>query len=172
MPWIRAFILRFILDNWRLVRFGTTSRKRASFFHAWRDADDIAAGDPLLHRHVTCAEVRLDAPLSASEPEPRLTSLRAAEDVRPDIAFEKRDARDRFAAAVQSFARSLDGRDRKLFTERWQAEDPRTLADIGAELGVTRERVRQLERRILDRLQAHLHACLGDPETYATALAA
>ncbi|MEE8319085.1 MAG: sigma factor-like helix-turn-helix DNA-binding protein, partial [bacterium] len=50
----------------------------------------------------------------------------------------------------------LPERDKKIFTSRWMGDDPLTLQELGDELGITRERVRQLEKRIVDRLREYL----------------
>jgi RNA polymerase sigma-32 factor len=68
---------------------------------------------------------------------------------------------------VKAFAETLDDRDRQILQERVLADEPRTLQELGDELGVTRERVRQLEKRLVDRLREHLHANVVDFEYYA-----
>ncbi len=51
---------------------------------------------------------------------------------------------------------TLAERDRKIFTMRWMRDDPLTLQEVGEKLGITRERVRQLEARIIKNLREHL----------------
>ena len=66
-----------------------------------------------------------------------------------------------------SFAATLDARERRICDERILAEEPRTLQEIGDEFGVTRERVRQLEARVVTRLREYLKENLVDFEYYA-----
>jgi RNA polymerase sigma-32 factor len=68
---------------------------------------------------------------------------------------------------VQEFVEGLEDRDRKLFQERVLADEPKTLAELGEELGVSRERVRQLEARLVKRLREQLKDELVDFEYYA-----
>jgi RNA polymerase sigma-32 factor len=72
-----------------------------------------------------------------------------------------------FLEKVYEFAATLDERDRKLVDERVLAENPKTLAELGEELGISRERVRQLEARLVDRLREYLKENLVDFEYYA-----
>jgi RNA polymerase sigma-32 factor len=70
-------------------------------------------------------------------------------------------------AKVEEFARDLSPRDTRILRERLLAEDPVTLADLGKEFGVSRERVRQLEARLLRDLRDYLKQSLVDFDLYA-----
>jgi RNA polymerase sigma-32 factor len=72
-----------------------------------------------------------------------------------------------FLAKVKEFAEGLPERDRRIVEERILAEEPRTLQELGQEFGVTRERVRQLEARVVAGLRDYLKANLVDFEYYA-----
>jgi RNA polymerase sigma-32 factor len=72
-----------------------------------------------------------------------------------------------FMERVRAFAETLEARDRKLLEERVLADEPKTLAELGEELGVSRERVRQLEARIVNRLREYMRDTLVDFEYYA-----
>ena len=58
-------------------------------------------------------------------------------------------------------------REQRILEERMLAEEPRTLAELGEEFGVSRERVRQLEARLMKRLEQHMRENLVDFEFYA-----
>jgi RNA polymerase sigma-32 factor len=75
-----------------------------------------------------------------------------------------------FLEKVQEFAETLDERDRILVDRRILADEPKTLAELGEEFGVSRERVRQLEARIVERLREYLKTNLVDFEYYAAPL--
>jgi RNA polymerase sigma-32 factor len=62
---------------------------------------------------------------------------------------------------LASFGETLTGKERQIFYERLVADDPRTLQELGADFGVSRERVRQLEKRLQEKLRAYLEAKLG-----------
>jgi RNA polymerase sigma-32 factor len=68
---------------------------------------------------------------------------------------------------VREFAKELDERDRRILEERILSEEPRTLQELGEAFGVTRERVRQLEARLVARLSEYLKQHLVDFEFYA-----
>jgi RNA polymerase sigma-32 factor len=68
---------------------------------------------------------------------------------------------------IDRFAVDLDPRDQKILRERILAEDPRTLQEIGDELGLTRERIRQLEKKLVDGLRDYMKANLVDFEYWA-----
>jgi RNA polymerase sigma-32 factor len=68
---------------------------------------------------------------------------------------------------VQEFAATLGERDRTLVEQRILADEPKTLAELGDEFGVSRERIRQLEARIVERLREYLKDNLVDFEYYA-----
>ncbi|MGH7802911.1 MAG: sigma factor-like helix-turn-helix DNA-binding protein, partial [Candidatus Binatia bacterium] len=68
------------------------------------------------------------------------------------------------AQKMREFGESLEGKDKKIFEERLLAEDPKTLAEIGEEFQVSRERVRQIEERLKGRLKAFLAREMKDIE--------
>jgi RNA polymerase sigma-32 factor len=72
-----------------------------------------------------------------------------------------------FRAQVESFAKNLDDRELRILEERVLAAEPRTLQELGRDFGVSRERVRQLEARLVDRLSAHLKEHMIDFDFYA-----
>ncbi len=71
-----------------------------------------------------------------------------------------------FFEKVRDFADSLDERDRRIVDERILAEEPKTLAELGKEFQVSRERVRQLEARLVDRLRDYMKEQLVDFDYY------
>jgi RNA polymerase sigma-32 factor len=74
-----------------------------------------------------------------------------------------------FLERVRDFAAGLEPRERRILDARILAEEPRTLQELGAEFGVTRERVRQLEARLVARLAEHLKQHMIDFEFYSPA---
>ena len=62
---------------------------------------------------------------------------------------------------LHTFADDLEGRDKTLFYERWLTDSPKTLQVLGDTFGVSRERTRQLEKRLLSRLKEYLQTELG-----------
>jgi RNA polymerase sigma-32 factor len=183
--WIRAYMLRFILNNWRLVRLGTTQAQRKLFFNLQKEKAQLAAlgidatpeiiADRLqvtpeevqqMDRRLSAGEVSLDAPVGGGEGAETRTVSRV--ELMPTPAS---DADDVLAAQqvehmvhdkLHEFGKTLTGKDDIIFRQRLLAEEPKTLQELGAEFGVSRERVRQIEKRIQDRLRDYLRRELGD----------
>jgi RNA polymerase sigma-32 factor len=181
--WIRAYILKFILNNWRLVKIGTTQAQRKLFFNLRKEREKLEqlgfqATSALLaekldvpekeviemERRLAAPEASLDAPIgSASDDEGTRTRLDylPSEDIRPDRAVAQSEFSQLLRGKLEAFARTLEGREQTIFRERWLTEDPLTLQEIGDRYQVSRERARQLEKRMLDRLKKYLEAELG-----------
>ena len=184
--WIRAYILKYILDNIRMVRLGKTRAERKLFFRLNKERRELErrgfeAGPRLLaerldvsERDVTDMQQRLAEPeLSLNAPARRDESTTELGDFvsggGPTAEQNVGDAEMRavFLARVREFAKGLEARDRRILDERILSEEPRTLQELGEEFGVTRERVRQLEARLVARLSEYLKENLVDFEFYA-----
>jgi RNA polymerase sigma-32 factor len=181
--WIRAYIIKFILNNWRLVKIGTTQAQRKLFFNLKKERDKLErmgfeVGPKLLaerlevtekevdemERRLSGPDVSLDAPLSR-EDEDGATHVDSVEEptaTRPDRQAERGELQALLRAALDRFALTLAGRERTLFEERLLADPPLTLQEIGDEYGISRERARQIESRLLARLKEFLRGELGD----------
>jgi RNA polymerase sigma-32 factor len=179
--WIRAYILKFILNNWRLVKIGTTQAQRKLFFNLRKEKEklesigfvpehrllaerlDVSEADVReMEQRLDSADVSLDVPISRDDEggRTRLDALPSA-DTRPDVQVENEEFRTVLRQKLEDFAKTLEGREEALFRQRWLTESPLTLQEIGNQFGISRERARQLERRLLDRLRTHLEAVLG-----------
>jgi RNA polymerase sigma-32 factor len=180
--WIRAYILKFILANWRLVKIGTTQAQRKLFFNLKKERDKLealgidassealAAALQVSEREVVDMEKRLsggdlslDAPVSRDDADgrSRMETMEAGLP-RPDDQVEGAEFRGLLREKLARFAEGLEGRERTLFEERLLNEQPKTLQEIGETYGISRERARQLEKRLVDRLKVFLRAELGD----------
>ena len=182
--WIRAYILRFILNNWRLVKLGTTQAQRKLFFNLRKKrAELVAMGiDPtnaeiakqlnVPENDVADMDVRLqqsekslDAPVGDAEGR----SI-ARVDMMPSVwaGPEAQVADEELQALLKDklgeFRKTLVAKDKELaiFDERLVAEDPLTLQELGDRFGISRERVRQLEQRLTIRLREYLKDEMGD----------
>lgn len=180
--WIRAYVLRFLVNNRSLVKIGTTQGQRKLFFslrkekHKLEALGGVASSEALAERlNVTTAEVeemecRMGAPeLSLDEPSSdgrgyasegmrtlRRDALTAPTEQRPDVRYEHEELVDQLHKGITGQAFPIDERDRLLLERRWLAEEPAVLQELGALFGVSRERVRQIERRLLEELRRTL----------------
>jgi RNA polymerase sigma-32 factor len=182
--WIRAYILRFILNNWRLVKLGTTQAQRKLFFNLRKKRSELLAMgiDPTneeiakqlnvpesdvaeMDVRLAQSEKSLDAPVGDADGR----SI-AKVDMMPSVGAgpEAQMADNELQALVKDklaeFRSTLIGKDKDLaiFDLRLVADDPLTLQDLGDKFGISRERVRQLEQRLLGRLRDHLKREMGD----------
>jgi RNA polymerase sigma-32 factor len=185
--WIRAYILKYILDNFRIVRLGTTRAQRKLFFRLNKEKRALErqgfdVEPALLAERLDVSEaevVDMDQRLSKSDLSTNAPARRDESDGAefgdfltsrtPSAEATVADAELRavFKENVEAFAETLEERDRKLLDERVLADEPKTLAVLGEELGVSRERIRQLEVRIVDRLREYMREKMVDFEYYA-----
>ncbi|MEO7034413.1 MAG: RNA polymerase factor sigma-32 [Polyangiaceae bacterium] len=180
--WIRAYMLRFILNNWRLVKVGTTQAQRKLFFNLNKEKARLTAmGIEPSHAEiakrlsVTESEVtemdrrlaRADASLDATvnEADGRSTTrleLMPSSNATPDQIAEGSEFSQLLHAQLDEFRKTLTGKDVDIFEKRVVADDPLTLQELGDQFGVSRERVRQLESRLMGKLREHLRENFGD----------
>ena len=180
--WIRAYMLRYILNNHRLVKVGTTQAQRKLFFNLQKEkarlsamgieptAELIAENLNVPERDVVSMDMRLatgdaslDAPVGTAEGRSvARVELLPSEDVRVDDILAEAEVGDQFSEKIHEFGKSLENKEKKIFEDRLVAEDPKTLQTLGDEFGVSRERVRQIEKRLLKKLKAFLQTELGE----------
>jgi RNA polymerase sigma-32 factor len=180
--WIRAYILRFILNNWRLVKLGTTQAQRKLFFNLNRERARLAAmGIEPTHEEIArrldvekkdvmemdlrlgSSDASLDVPIGDGEG--RQTSrldLLPEKSAGPDRLIEHFELMEMLKEQLHTFRETLSGKELEIFDERMVADEPLTLQELGNRFGVTRQRVRQLEARVVRRLKTFLAECLGD----------
>jgi RNA polymerase sigma-32 factor len=180
--WIRAYILRYILNNWRLVKLGTTQAQRKLFFNLNKEKARLSAlgieptsleiatrlqvdeKDVIdMDRRLSSGEASLDAPVGDSEGRTvARIELLPSSNTGPEIAMEAREMGDLVHGHLMTFRDTLKGKDVLIFDKRMIAEDPLTLQELGDEFGISRERVRQLEARVTTNLREYLKRELGD----------
>jgi RNA polymerase sigma-32 factor len=183
--WIRSAMQDFILRNWSVVRTGTTAAQKSLFFNLRRlraKIDDGRYGQLAEEGKAWIAQ-ELDVEVADVEAmEMRLMggdqSLNAAispagEDAWQDFLADDRpspeeivgtshDSRQRSRWLAQSLA-ELSEREQTIIRERRLREDGRTLEELGVRLGISKERVRQIEHRALQKLKAALMRQIDDP---------
>jgi RNA polymerase sigma-32 factor len=176
--WIRSAMQDYILRNWSIVRTGTTASQKALFFNLRRlrarinediggqltqeGRDYIATELKVPLTDVETMEVRLgasdqslNAPV-AEEGDGNWQDFLA--DVRPnpeEIVTGLRDSETR-SRWLNDALTQLSDRERRIIRERRLQEEGATLEELGKSLGVSKERVRQLEQRALEKLRTHI----------------
>ncbi len=179
--WIRAYILRYILNTHRLVKLGTTQAQRKLFFNLQKEKSRLSAlgieptpekiaerlAVPVkdvisMDRRLTGGEPSLDAPIGSSDGRPiTRMELLDSEDAPIDDALAEQELGDKFSEKIRAYGETLEGKEKKIFTDRLLSEDPKTLQQLGDEFGVSRERVRQIEKRLLGKMKKYLENELG-----------
>ena len=180
--WIRAYMLRYILNNFRLVKVGTTQAQRKLFFNLKKEKARLSAmgiePSPELiaerlgvtesevismDRRLSAGEASLDKPMRSDEGKAiSRIDLLEAEGEAFDDELARVQIEDQLRAKIHEFGTTLEGKERVIFEERLLAEDPKTLQDIGDAEGVSRERVRQIEKRLIGKLRDYLGRELGE----------
>lgn len=177
--WVKAQIQDFVLRNWSIVRTGTTAAQKSLFFNlrrlraridgqAARDfldsnsIDIIAKELGVTAKDVTDMEIRmnggdqsLNSPIG-EDGQQEWQDMMADPTANPEeIVIGMRDNATRSEWLNNALA-SLSPRERTIIEERRMAEDVVTLEDLGKQLGISKERVRQLEQRAMDKLKTNL----------------
>ncbi len=172
--WIRAYIQGYVLQSWSLVKVGTTQAQRRLFFALARTRRELArAGcdedlDERVARklRVSTGEVRevsrrlelrdqsLDAPVSDGGPT-TMERCASSEELQDERLSRVRDSA-RLNRGVADALALLDDRERTIVEQRFMADEPASLQDLGNRLGFSRERARQLEIRARGKLRAAL----------------
>jgi RNA polymerase sigma-32 factor len=178
--WIRAYILNFVMSNYRLVRLGTTQAQRKLFFNLRKERDklerqgfevqpsqlaaalDVSEGEVVeMQRRLDEGEASLDA-TPRGEPKGSTKDVVAAPGWRPDVNVETSEFKAVLIDRLNAFAATLEGRDLAIFRDRLVSEDPVQLVQLAERFGISRERVRQLEVRIKQRIRDYLEDEVGD----------
>ena len=172
--WVRAYIIRYIMNNTRMVKIGTTQAQRTLYFQLGKererlrrmgiepDSKAIAKSLKVKESEVDEMTMRLstgDLSLEAKRGHDGDFSLYdTIPALEPNTESRVADAETRsiYLEKLSEFVATLADRDRKIFTMRWMRDDPLTLQVVGEKLGITRERVRQLEARIIKNLREYL----------------
>ena len=172
--WIRAYVIRYVMNNWRLVKLGTTQAQRKLFFNLQREKDRLEREgfrpDPDLiaerlsvkrseviemEQRLSGRDVSVDAPIGEDGDASMLDFLSKGNDDTESRVGEA-EVRALITEKIHEFGRTLRDKEKVIFDLRMVAEEPLTLQEIGEKYGISRERVRQLEERIKKRLRAYL----------------
>lgn len=170
--WIRAAIQDFVLKNWSLVKIATTAAQKKLFFNLKKSKKSIERLDETEARRIGAeleidpqTVLQMDGRLAARDDTLNRPALDGGEEIqnmladqRPDqeiLLLESEEQRLNREAADRALS-SLNERERFIMERRIMAEDPATLNELGEALEISRERVRQLEKRALEKLRTIL----------------
>jgi len=179
--WIKAYILKFIMDNWRMVKIGTTQAQRKLFYNLNKERQKLMAQgfDPdaamlserlgvtedqvmEMQQRLDAGDVSLDIPVGDENGgSSRLDFLPAlGPGIEDGIAAD--EMAELVRKSIQGLMPSLSEKETYILEHRLLTDDPVTLREIGERYHVTRERIRQLEARLLSKLKNHLGSEIRD----------
>jgi RNA polymerase sigma-32 factor len=172
--WIRAYMIRYIMNDWRMVKIGTTQAQRKLFFNLQKEKEKIEAegltpGPKLLAQRLNVKEdevvemeqrlaardLSVDVPLGGDEEATMLNFLQDTKQT-PEEEIAESQYRELLREKMEQFAKSLKDKELVIYRERLLNEDPLTLREIGEKYGISRERVRQIEERVKKKLKVYL----------------
>jgi len=184
--WIRAYILKYLIDNIRLVKLGQSRAQRKLFFRLNKEKRELERQGfeptPLLiaerldvseddvremEGRLAGSDLSLDAPVhDDGDGSASYGDFVAAQLPGADVQVADEDLRRVFLQRVKAFTKGLSPREQRIMRERVLAEEPCTLQELGNEMGVTRERVRQIEKQLIGALRDYLRENVVDFEYY------
>ena len=179
--WIRAYILKFLIDNWSLVKIGTTQAQRKLFFRLKKEKGRLEAmgfdpGPKLLagtlnvskdaitemDQRLEGGDLSLNAPLEEDVGQTYMDVLPSSETLEDTVADT--EFKEILGRKIQEFTRTLKDKEAFLLENRLMADEPLTLQEAGDRLKISRERARQIEKRVVDKLRTYLKDQFPDLE--------
>ncbi len=175
--WIKSYILKFILDNFRLVKMGSSNDQKKLFYNLLKEKDrlenmgitpdtkTIAENLGVSEKAVIVAnerlsstggEVSIDSPVKAGESTTTLGDFLEDENKAIDDLLKDTQDLEILKTHLSDFMKGLKERDREIFQKRLLSEVQPSLQSIADDYGVSRERIRQIEARLLDNLREYM----------------
>ncbi len=181
--WIRAYILKFIMENFSLVKIGTTQAQRKLFFRLKKEQDRLlkegfTPDAKLLAERIDVPENEViemekrirkrEASLEATNPvtERSLHDTLEVPGGSPEEIVAGEELRGRVRSAMEAFRETLDEREQSIWDARIATEQPRTFQELGEEYGITRQRVQQLEQRLKERFLEYLKQIMPEADAF------
>lgn len=186
--WIKAYILKFIMDNWRLVKIGTTQGQRKLFFKLKKEKQKLIdqGFDPkpkLLSERLGVSEreivdmdqrldgwdVSLDAPLKEDSDTEKIEFL-STESESAEQKIAKKEIEVLLHNKIAEFKKKMAPRELEIFELRIFSDNPETLQQIGDRYGISRERVRQVEKNIIRKMRDFFKREIPDFDSYTNGI--
>ncbi|MBT3923829.1 MAG: sigma-70 family RNA polymerase sigma factor [Nitrospina sp.] len=182
--WIKSYILKHILDNWRLVRVGTTNARRKLLFNLKKEKEKLEQEgfDPTtkllaerfgvdegeiidVSASIGAMDVSIDTPVRPDSP---MTPAQTLSQGGPSVerTAELSQFRQILNENIENFKEGLNPNEIEILTDRVLSEDPLSLQEIGDRRGVTREAVRQAEQRLLKKFKIFIEENMPEAADY------
>jgi RNA polymerase sigma-32 factor len=178
--WIKAYILKFVMDNWRLVKIGTTQVQRKLFFNLQKEknrlekmgfypgparlAEAFETGEDKvieMEQRLGDWEPSLDHPVGDDWRETRGDMISDTAELF-DTRIANAELQQIFSSKLVDFKETIDAKELEILEQRILSDEPVTLQSIGDRYGITKERVRQIESRLVGKIRAYMEEQLPD----------
>ncbi len=178
--WIRAYILKFLMNNWRLVKLGTTQAQRKLFFSLNKEKKlleaqgiepepevlaerlEVKVSEVLeMNNRMNSDEVSLESPVGPDS-ESEKKDFVTADDLSVEDRLCKKDMQKRIQALLKELSPQHNEKEKMILEKRLLTDDPLTLQKISEQFGISRERIRQIESNLLRKMRKHIEE--SDPE--------
>jgi RNA polymerase sigma-32 factor len=182
--WIRAYVLKFIMDNWRLVKIGTTQAQRKLFFSLNKErklleSQGFKAEPKLLAERLNVKEkeviemeqrmdnwdVSLESPVR-SDSDDEQKSFLPSNGPGIESVVAGREVKERLTELITVLKDKLNDKERMILEQRLLTDEPLTLQTIADKFDISRERVRQIEVNLLKKMKVYLEAEMPDIVDY------
>ena len=183
--WIKAYIIKFILDNFRIVRVGTTNERRKLLFNLRKEKEKLRLQgieptpaliakrlnvDPEdvreVEKSIESSDLSLDATVGDGESSIRyLDTLEATEEM-IDENLARGELQELFNQEIKQFSADLNDRQKTILYDRLIAEKPKTLQTIADQYGVTREAIRLTEKSLVAKIKEHMQEAFQNVTDY------
>ncbi|HLV00359.1 MAG TPA: RNA polymerase factor sigma-32 [Acidobacteriota bacterium] len=172
--WIKAYIIKFILDNFRIVRVGTTNERRRLLFNLRKEKEklrlqgieptpqliarrlNVSVEDvEAVEHNIESNDLSLDATVSNDSSLQYIDTLEARDEM-VDEKLARAQLRELFNQKLKEFSAGLSERERIILEQRLIAEEPKTLQEIADQFGVTREAIRLNEKALVKKIKKYM----------------
>jgi len=179
--WIKAYILKFIMDNWRMVKIGTTQAQRKLFYNLGKERNRLeslgyspdttqisknlqVSENEVVEMGQRLGQKDLSLDLQVGGDDSNYTPMDFIPALGTGIEEKMADGEisDLLRDKIKNIIPDLNQKEMDILYDRLLAEKPLTLREIGEKYGITRERVRQIEARLLSKLKEHLSQEITD----------
>jgi len=173
--WVRAYMLRYLINNIRLVKIGTTQAQRKLFFNLQKERDRLEAEGFVpeskllaerlkvkesevieMEQRLALPDLSVDATVRGGEDTGDLHNVLPDHSANAEEVVVNEQFSDALRASVENFKEELDDKERAIVDQRLFTEEPVTLQEIADRFHLSRERIRQIESRLKERLRDFL----------------
>ena len=177
--WIKAYIIKFVIDNFRIVRVGTTNERRRLLFNLRQEKErrrlqGIEPSHRLLadrlnvrvedvkavEENIEAGELSLDAKVGERDQLQYIDTLQSADEAL-DERLARGELQEIFNEKLREFSMTLSERELAILNERLIAEEPKTLQELADRFGVTREAIRLNEKSLIARIKNYMESVLA-----------